>query len=173
MKGFLRQFFWAVLLVLVQIFVVNGLQLRGAMGTLVVPSIWFFYILIMPLQTSRLSLLLVSFAMGIVVDSFFSTLGVNAAAGVLVGYLRPFLLPLFISGEWKEKKTSPSIYTMGIRYFFYYVILLSFLFHFLQFFLEVFSFNEWYFTLLRILLSSIASAVLMMLFQFLFAKKNH
>ena len=49
-------------------------------------------VLLLPYEISLTLLLLIAFVTGIVVDTFYNTLGIHAAATVLMAYLRPLII---------------------------------------------------------------------------------
>jgi rod shape-determining protein MreD len=167
----LRQAIIAAVLIASQILLFNNLQLRGMLNSFVAPSIYVFFLLTLPINTSRINLLLWAFAIGIVVDGLSGTLGINAAACVLVAYLRPPILRLFYVREDRNKNVQPSTHTFGGLNFFYYTLLFTFIFHLALFFLEVFTFYEVYLTIIRAMLSSLAATIAMMCIEALFVRK--
>jgi rod shape-determining protein MreD len=164
----------AIALVAGQILLFNNLQLRGILNSFVAPCIYIFYIFILPISISKVRLLLLSFTLGLIVDILSGTLGLNTVACVLVGFMRPSVINLFISKENISKGMRPSIYTLKFANFSFYAFILALVFHLALFFLEIFTFYEAYFTLLRTLLSSIAAVAIMMILEIFFEKKvNH
>ncbi|MDR0712609.1 MAG: hypothetical protein LBF67_09755 [Prevotellaceae bacterium] len=161
----------AVALVAGQILLFNNLQLRGILNSFVAPCIYIFYIFILPMGIAKVRLLLASFMLGLAADIFSGTLGLNTAACVLVGFIRPSVVKLFISRKDISKDMCPSIYTLKFANFSCYVFILTFIFHLVLFFLEIFTFYEAYFTLLRALLSSVAAVVIMIILEIFFEKK--
>jgi rod shape-determining protein MreD len=155
-----------------QIFLFNNLQLRGMLNSFVAPCIYIFYILILPLNVSRVNLLLTAFALGLSVDLLSGTLGLNAAACVLVGFIRPLVARTFVSKENHDQGQRPSIYVLGISRFAFYAFILTFTFHLVLFFLEIFTLYQAYFTLLRTLLSSAVAVVIMIILEIFFEKKD-
>lgn len=156
-----------------QILLFNSVQLRGILNSFVAPCIYILYIFILPMGVSRLYLLLVSFALGLTVDVLSGTLGLNAAACALVGFIRPSVVKLFVSREDVNKGVRPSIYTLKFFPFSFYALILAFTFHVALFFLEVFTLYEAYLTLLRALLSAAAAVAIMMMLEIFFEKRDN
>ena len=50
------------------------------------------FLLFLPIQMPKVMLLLLAFVSGITVDIFYDTIGINAAAALLLAYLRPYVL---------------------------------------------------------------------------------
>jgi rod shape-determining protein MreD len=173
MKDIVWQILLMVLLVAVQVLVLDNLQLQGGISTFVAFNIYFFYLLILPLNTSYVYLLIVSFLLGLALDLFADTLGVHAATCVFVGFMRIQVLRIFFANSREQNNyTVPSIYLMGSIPFIYYTLILSFCFHLALCSLEIFTFYKFYFTFIRIILSTLTSTIMMMIFQLLFVKKT-
>ncbi|MDR3329495.1 MAG: rod shape-determining protein MreD [Prevotellaceae bacterium] len=162
----------AAALVAMQILLFNNLQLRGVLDSFVAPSIYILYLIMLPVNASRVSLLAASFLLGLTVDLFSGHLGVHTAACVLAGFVRPSVTTLLISHEESNKNVRISIYSLGLFYFFLYAFTIALIFHLTLFFLEAFSFYELHITLLRTLLSSIAAVVIMILIEVFFERKK-
>lgn len=157
-----------VLLLGFQVLILNHLQLGGY----IYPAVYIYFILLLPFETAGWLLLLLSFAMGLSVDFFSNTLGLNAAASVFMAFCRPGVLKLLESKREYEPGIQPGIKDLGFRWFFSYTVFLVLLHHSALFFLEVFSFSEIRQTVYRILMSSAATIVLVFLMQFLFTRQD-
>jgi rod shape-determining protein MreD len=163
----------AAALVAGQILLFNNVQLRGMLNSFVAPCIYILYIFILPMGISKVHLLLASFALGLTVDALSGTLGLNAAACALVGFIRPSVVKLFVSREDVGKSVRPSIYTLKFFHFSFYTFILALIFHVALFFLEIFTFYEAYLTLLRALLSAVAAVVIIIMLEIFFEKKDN
>jgi hypothetical protein len=157
-----------VLLLGFQVLILNHLQLWGH----VYPAVYVYFILLLPFETAGWLLLLSSFALGLSVDFFSNTLGLNAAASVFMAFCRPGVLKLLKSKREYEPGIQPGIKDLGFSWFFFYSLILVVLHHSALFFLEIFSFSEIRQTIYRILLSSAATMVLVFLMQFLFSRSE-
>ena len=155
-----------VVVVLVQILFLNNIQFSGYVN----PYFYIVFILMLPVSTSRFWLLLISFLLGLTIDVFSNTPGIHASATVFLGFVRPFLLSSDSSDD-SDKFQSPSILNTGIRQFAIYVGIGVLLHHTFLFFIEVFSFHAFGDTLLRTILSSIFSYIVIFISQlFIFRK---
>ncbi len=157
-----------VLLAGMQVLILNHLQL----GSYIYPAVYVYFILLLPFETAGWLLLLSSFAMGLSVDYFSNTLGLNAAASVFMAFCRPSVLKLLESKREYEPGIQPGIKDLGFKWFFFYTLILVAVHHSALFFLEVFSFSEIRQTIYRIGMSSAATIVLVFLMQFLFTKQD-
>ncbi|OQX80118.1 MAG: hypothetical protein B6D64_03775 [Bacteroidetes bacterium 4484_276] len=157
-----------ILLVGFQVLILNHLNLGGY----IYPAIYVYFILLLPFETAGWLLLTASFALGLSVDFFSNTLGLNAAASVFMAFCRPGALKLLKSKRGYEPGIQPGIRDLGFSWFFFYSLILVTLHHSALFFLEVFSISEIRQTLYRIGISIAATMALILLMQFLFTKQH-
>ena len=113
---FFKRFSWFWLLVLVQALILNNVHFLGY----ATPFLYIYLILILNSHISRYSLLYWGFALGLAVDIFSNTPGVNAAATTLLAFVRPLLLKLFTPRD-NADDFSPSIHSMGMGPFVRYI----------------------------------------------------
>ena len=85
----------AILFLFVQVFVLDRIHLHQ----MVTPYLYFLFILWLPFRMQRTWLMIIAFIYGFMMDSFRHNPGFHAAAGVLIAYIRPFLINLFIPQE--------------------------------------------------------------------------
>lgn len=157
-----------MLLILLQLLVVNNL----ALSTYINPFIYIIFILSLPAHIKPWKVLLISFFAGIVMDSFYFTPGLHTGATVFMGYLRGFYLKFAANKEDLESKIIPSIADKGFAWFVIYALTLTFAHHFYLFLFEVYSFFEFYRTLLRVLSSALFSVLLIVIGELLFFRKT-
>jgi rod shape-determining protein MreD len=153
---FIKYFFLFVLILMAQIFVFDPISKM----VIVRPFIFLYAILILPPMQGWLYLLL-AMAMGLVYDVFFLSPGIHAAAAVLLAYVRNPLIRAFKDDE--PDFYSPHITYLGLGRFFFFTLIISLGFHTLVELLSVFNFKDFLTTLERIVINTLASAVLMYL----------
>lgn len=156
-----------IILVLVQILLLNNIRISGY----IIPQFYILFILLLPFEIPGWLLLLSGFALGFTVDMFNHTLGMHTAATVFMAYLRPHVLHMISPREGYETGTLPRIYYYGFKWFLRYSVILVFAHHFMLFYIEVFRFSEFFSTLLRVLLSSTLSVILIILSQYFIYRK--
>ena len=127
-------------------------------------------ILLLPNEISRTWLLLIAFATGVVVDTFYNTLGMHAAATVLMAYCRPFIVRTQIDVPGLETRIEFNLGQLGVGPFFRYVLLLTLIHHTALFFIEASSLTLLIPTLIRIGASTLFTTVSIVLIQF-FARR--
>lgn len=123
-------------------------------------------ILLLPNETSLTALLLIGFVVGITVDTFYNTLGIHAAATVLMAYLRPFIVRVQMDQRLQEARIVFSLQELGVSEFFRYTIVLVFIHHAALFLIEAGSFSLIIPTLIRIVASTLFTTVTIVLIQF-------
>ncbi len=129
------------------------------------------FILMLPVEIGSLLLMLVAFVVGFSVDIFYDSLGINAAASVFIGFLRPYWLKIITPRGGYEEIVIPSLKTMDFGWFFTYSLPLIFIHHLILFFLEAGGFNLFFFTFLKVLFSALFTFFVIVLTQHLFYKK--
>lgn len=128
--------------------------------------IYIAFLLFLPININRLFLLLLGFIVGFTVDIFYDTMGIHAAASVLLAFLRPHILNLLTPRDGYETSDSANLHIMGWNWFLTYALILIAVHHAAVFFLEIISF-EWY-TLVKIVLSTLFTGVVVVILQLLF-----
>ena len=100
----------AVLFLFMQVFVLDKIHLHQ----MVTPYLYFLFILWLPFKMSRTWLMVIAFLYGFILDSFGHNPGFHAAACVVIAYVRPFLVNIFIPQEGADTNfEEPSIKSMG------------------------------------------------------------
>ena len=87
---FFYQLIRFVVLVLIQVLILNNLLLPGVFN----PYIYPLFLLLLPIRMPIWLLLLVGFVAGLTIDLFSNTMGMHAAASVLLCFMRPQVLKL-------------------------------------------------------------------------------
>jgi hypothetical protein len=135
------------------------------------PYVYPLFILLLPFGTPRWLLLILGFGTGLTVDLFLGSLGMHAAACVLIAYLRPFLISI-ITPKGAEFEVEPNINLQGVTWFSIYCGLATLIHHICYFLIESWTFYNPFISILRIILSTIFSVMFMMIFLFLFSSSK-
>ena len=157
-----------IFLVFFQVLILNNIQFSGY----ITPYFYIYFILLLPFETPRWLLLSGAFLLGITIDVFANTPGLNAAACVLMAFIRPLVITSISSGTEFMVGTHPSLKNQGLKWFAYYSVILVLSHHFVLFFLEIFRFTEFFQTLLRVLLSAAFTLLLVFLSEYLFYSRE-
>lgn len=155
MNALIKYGFLFLILLIVQVFILNGMNFLGY----ATPFIYIYFILKLPVDTNKNLLIFTSFLLGLAVDIFCNTQGVNAAASVLVGFLRPYLIHGLTTLDISENR-EPSIALFGLAPFLRYTGIMIFLHHVVLLSLESFSLFNPLVLLFRIAVCSIFTFVL-------------
>lgn len=158
------------LFILVQVFVLDKIHLHQ----MITPYIYFLFILWLPFNIGRTQLMLVAFMLGLTLDGFRHHPGFHTAACVLIAYIRPFLVNLLIPQEGADNNyDEPSFKSMGgIVPYMIFTGVLTFVHHSWLFLLEAWQFgNIWYF-LIKTLLSTLLTMLLIIITELLFVRKQ-
>ncbi|MBT3302496.1 MAG: rod shape-determining protein MreD [Bacteroidetes bacterium] len=155
-------------LVVLQVFVLNNIHLFE----IVHPYIYIYFILLLPVSIPKTSLIILAFLLGLVIDVFSNTYGIHAAASTLVGFLRPLLVGQFVSDSDPDAIIEPHIRGFGVRPYIIYSLTMISIHHLALYMLEIFSFRDFGFTLLKILLTILISIVFVLIYELLFFLKS-
>lgn len=152
-----------ILLIALQLLIFNNIQFSGYVN----PYVYVMFILILPVAIPSWIVLLLSFLTGFVIDVFSGTMGVHTFATVMAGFVRPWVLSLNVTTEASEADMSPSSYKSGLRWFLIYTLTVVLIHHLALFYIELFSLRNFFHTLLRVLLSTVATTFFIVLFDFI------
>jgi rod shape-determining protein MreD len=157
-----------VLLLLLQVLVLNNVYLGGY----TMPMLYLLAILMLPTDMKRIPMLLVAFGTGLVVDIMNNMLGFHAFACTVVAMMRILFADRILTRGEPTIISTPSIYSVSPQYFISYLIILLSAFYFVFFTIELFGFRNFGSTLLSIVFSTVATAILAVLYQYAFLKKE-
>ncbi len=170
MSNLLRNIIRLILFILLQVFVLNEVP---PLHQYIMPYIYFLFILWLPFNISRGGLLLVSFITGIFLDFFTKTPGLHAAACVLIGYIRPFLINLLMPQQGVEfNYREPSVSSLGFSQYATYVSLLTLFHHSWLFLIQSFQFGNLLYIILKIIGSTLVSLLLITIVEIIFIRKQ-
>ncbi|HKK58093.1 MAG TPA: rod shape-determining protein MreD [Salinivirga sp.] len=166
-RVFSRNIVRFLLLVLIQVLVLNNIQLSGYIN----PYFYVLFVLLMPFETPGWVVILMGFLLGLTIDLFANTPGMHAAATAFMGYLRLFVLRYMEPRDGYEPGSFPRVYYYGFNWFLRYTLFLTFIHHLALFFIEAFHFTAAGHVLLRVVLSTFFSVLLIMISQYLVFRK--
>lgn len=157
-----------IFLVLFQVLILNNIQLSGYLN----PFLYVLFILMLPFQTADWLVLVLAFVLGISIDMFANTGGLHAASCVLMAFFRKPILRLISPRDGYDVVEKPTIQQFGFGWFFSYAGILVLVHHLFLFYMETFSFSEFFSTLFRVILSSIFTLTLIFISQFFFSNSK-
>lgn len=148
---------------------VQGLILKNMeAGYFINPFLYVLFIIQLPFELPAWIGLMLAFALGFFIDVFYGTMGMHMAACTLVGWARPGILRFMMPRDGYEFGMQPTMQDMGKMWFLSYAGIIIVIHHLFLFFIEIFDFREIHYTLLRVIISSAATLVLVVVTQFLF-----
>ncbi len=156
-----------LLLILLQAFVLNNIQITALH---ISPFFYLIFILLLPFETPGWILLLISFALGGILDIFSDTFGIHAASCVFIAFIRPFFLDLNSPRDGYAPGSLPALSFYGFSWFFRYTLILVLMHHIVFFFLEAFSFQNLMLTFGKIALSTLFSSFVIIISQYFIFK---
>ncbi|HLP50286.1 MAG TPA: hypothetical protein VK154_05340 [Chitinophagales bacterium] len=159
--------FRLLLLLLAQILIFSNINFSSFVNPYVFP----LFVLLLPFETPRWLLMLIGFSAGLLLDVFMGSIGMHAAACLLVAYLRPFLINI-ITPKGTEFEISPNVYAQGVGWFIVYLGITMILYLSFYFLVEAATFLNFFLLLVKILVSTLVSIIFMLIFLFLFSSKK-
>ncbi len=155
--NYLHKILWFVGLVLLQVLILNNIHIGGY----ATPFLYVYLILKFESDTSRNALMLWAFCLGLIIDIFSDTPGMNTSAVVVMAFLRPTFLRLFVSRDTLDNLV-PGVKTMGLASFLKYTIVCVFMHHAMLLTMGFFSFVHIGMLLLKIVASMLLTVACIM-----------
>jgi hypothetical protein len=113
-----------------------------------------------------------SFLIGLVVDIFSNTYGMYAMSSTIIGALRKPIFTLFYPREDEMSNPIPSINTLGVSTYIKYMFTLVLLLCVVIYFIQLFTFYNIGLTIMRIIGSSLLTAVILFGFDSIATTKS-
>lgn len=147
-----------IILVLAQVIVFNHICLFNV----AVPMVFFYLIIRLPITLSTNWMLTIGFFLGLIVDIFSDTYGMNALACTVEAMFRRPILRLYVPREEDLTRPEPSMYSLGTSTYLKYILTMTLLYCTLIFLIEAFTFFNPIQLMMRIVFSTILSMILML-----------
>ena len=126
------------------------------------------FLLCLPVDMSVLGLLMLGFVTGISVDIFYDSLGMHAAASVFIMFIRNYWLNMITPQGGYDAGAMPSIKLNGWQWMLGYILPMIFIHHLVLLFIEASSFGLFWFTLLKVIMSTLLTTTVIFILQYLF-----
>lgn len=150
-----------VVYVLLQGLVLNHVNFLGEFN----PYLYVLFILHLPTGCNRTMVQIVAFLLGLSIDFFSGTIGVNAGATLLIGFLKPHMDKIFSPRE-DNKMIVPGFRSFGMNTFIQYASILVLVHHIALFALSAFTFEELPYVLLKSLISALFTLLLILIIEY-------
>ncbi len=156
-----------LILVLLQVLVLNHIHFFGYLN----PMVYIVWVLLFPIRKSQTLFLILSFLLGLSIDFFSDSGGINAAATLFIAFIRLPILKIVL------KKTDFDYLLFNIRSISFskallFISILTLIHHFIVFSLEYFSLNYFPSIIYNTILTSIFTIIISILGIILFTKKK-
>ena len=166
-SSLIKNIIWFFILVIMQVLIFNNINLFGYTNPLVYIIFIFYY----PLQKEKGVFLFLSFLLGLSIDFFSNSGGINAAATLFIAFIRLPLLS-FILGKSDFDYHLFDLRSISFGKALSFIILMTLSHHFIVFSLDYFSLNEFMPVITKTLITSLFSVFLILIGIFLFTKKR-
>ena len=87
------------------------------------------FLLLLPIEISLTTLLLLGFGMGLAIDIFYDTAGIHAATTVIIAFIRPSILQFMRPSGGYEGVEKPTLSKLGFNWFILYAGIILLLHH--------------------------------------------
>jgi len=158
-----------VLFLLVQTLILNQIEIGFGIQLMIYP----LFIMLLSFDTGVLSLLAISFTLGICIDAFSNTFGLHTSSLLVFSFLRPVIFKLFDTREGYDLLLEPTVLNMGNGWFIKSFGSLLLIHHFWFYLLEMFKLNDMGYVLQKTVYSLPLSFFLCVLLQYLFVNKQY
>ena len=155
-----------VILVIFQVTLFNHINFLGYLN----PYVYLIFILFFPIKNNRLVFISVCFLLGLTVDMFSDTGGINAAASVFIAYTRPLFLKFAFGTMYEHSNLKFDNTDFGNK--FIYISILVLIHHFILFSLEIFDFSRILIILKKTLFSGVFTILMITLISTIFSRKT-
>lgn len=165
--------------IIIQIFsflIFFGLQLMVARNLVLFGTgftfIYISFLILLPFETGSVLILFLAFLTGLSLDVFYDSMGLHAAASLLVAFIRSYWIKIITPRGGYDDVNAPLLNEMGFQWFITYALPLIFVHHFVLFYVEAGGFTPFWFTIGKVLFSSILSFTTLLIVQFLFYSQS-
>ena len=117
------------------------------------PLVYILFLINLSPRLPKWAELLIGGAIGIIMDIWYSSLGIHMAACVTIAFIRPLLLANMVQDIERIKDNVKGI-TIGTLEYAKIVVILTIIHHFIVFALEAWNWSQWWIVLLQTLISS-------------------
>lgn len=150
-----------VVYVLLQGMVLNHVNFLGDIN----PYLYVLFILHLPTGCNRTMVQVLAFLLGLCVDFFSGTIGVNAGATLLLGFLKPHMDKIFSPRE-DNKMIVPGFRSFGTNTFIQYASILVLVHHIALFALSAFTFSMAHLVLFKGVCSTLFTLLIIFIIEY-------
>jgi rod shape-determining protein MreD len=150
-----------VFLLVFQVILFNEINFLGYIN----PFPYILFIMLFPVNGNKVTLLISSFLLGLIMDLFLNSQGVHTTACLILAYFRPFIFKFSfgLSYEYQTVKINESLSPER----FSFILISVILHHLVLFIVEIFTFEFFFRIMLRTLLSTLFTTIICILIIYL------
>ena len=156
-RTIIQMFVLAIVLVLAQVVCNKIILFNVAM-----PRVFIYLILRMPMSWHSNITMTVGFIVGLIVDIFNNTPGMNALSCTVLAGVRHTVFNAYVPREDEMTDPIPSIDSLGIAVYFKYMFTLVLIYCTLLFFIQAFTLRDVLLTLARIAASTVLTTIILL-----------
>lgn len=134
--------------------------------------VYLAFLILLPFEIRPVLLMIIGFLCGLMVDIFYDSLGIHAAACVLIAFIRPFWTKTVPPRGGYEMGMRPTIKIMGFSWFLTFTLPLILIHHAVLFFVEAGGLHLFGFTLVKVISSTILTFLVIVILQYLFYRSS-
>ncbi|MBQ5387744.1 MAG: rod shape-determining protein MreD [Paludibacteraceae bacterium] len=125
------------------------------------PMVYILFLINLSPRLPKWAELFIGSAIGIIMDIWYSSLGIHMAACVTIAFVRPLLLANMVQDIERIKDNVKGI-TIGTLEYAKIVVILTIIHHFIVFALEAWNWSQWWIVLLQTLISSAMTIIILL-----------
>ncbi len=144
-----------IVLVLLQLLIFSNINYLG----FVCPYVYILFMLTLPFGFNKYASMGLAFLLGFIIDMFSNTPGVHIAATVAVAFVRDYWM-YWVLPHTDVERVEPSLKKLGMSNYLRYAVGLVLFHHLILFFAEAWSFAGAWFTILKALVNTIITMLL-------------
>ena len=157
----LKRVLWFFLFILAQVLVLGRIHLFHY----ATPLFYVYFVVLFPRNHPKWAVLLWSFMLGLLIDSFTNTPGLASFSLTLIAAIQPYAFEIFVPRD-SDENLVPSVKALGVAKYSFYVSMLVFLYCLVFYTLEIFSFINWLQWVLCVIGSTLITLLLIATFEY-------
>ena len=134
-KELIRYTFMFVILVLIQVLICNHIVLFS----IAVPMVFIYFIVRLPIAMKISLVMTLAFLLGLTIDIFSDTPGVNSLSCTLIAVMRRPLLYAYVARDDRTKEIIPSVSSLGVAVYSKFLFSMAIIYSLLVFAIEYFN----------------------------------
>ena len=122
-------------------------------------------IIFLPYETPKVWVLTIAFGIGLLMDMFYDTSGMQGAACVFVAFIRPYILRILFPTRGSDQEIILTFRGMGTERIIRYVVAMCLFHHLLLFYIEIGTLSYFLSTFIKVIGSTVFSSVVIIFYQ--------